>query len=211
MVQKGVPSSTSAATISIGKLTIISTGQTGLSSANGAEGVTVIYQRSNHKHQQVNDHLDRIDLPTPANSAEDDCLHLSTWQSSSQHPVSCQRKTNKRVVKRKVLYLKKGIASLGRSEVIDGPQNGQIFSLLRVVQKTVAATCQTSNHEGRKLNGLFSDTVCFEKHFGYYHPIYPYFLIAIDRQLVQVEILENKENSSQRFDRCTTRSKPRPV
>ncbi len=58
---------------------------------------------------------------------------------------------------------------------------GQTFSLLRVVQETVAATCQISNHEERKLNGLFSDTVCFEKHFGNYHPIYPGFLITIDR------------------------------
>ena len=27
---------------------------------------------------EVNDHFDRIDLPTPANSAEDDYLRLST-------------------------------------------------------------------------------------------------------------------------------------
>ena len=61
----------------------------------------------------VNDHFDRIDLPTSANNAEDGYLRLSTGQPSSSHPMSCQRKTNKHVVK-KFLYLKKDIASLGR-------------------------------------------------------------------------------------------------
>ena len=72
----------------------------------------------------------------------------------------CQRKINNHVVKKKFLYPLKDVVSLGRLEEINGPQNGQTFSLLQVVQETVAATCQISNHEVRKLNGLFSDTVC---------------------------------------------------